>query len=156
MLQITQQQEAKADKDRLVALTLRIDELDLAMVRLRSEVWRGCDNEAIGMRGQVNPIRDQSHESQLDFREPDIGGSRWSKRTAWCKTPGSSSCFSLPPTDRPLSMMAEEAPPFWDDTEEAPPFWDTQLEQTTDYQPQRSDLSSVVTVQPSRECSEFV
>jgi len=155
ILQITQQQEyQKADSAALDALTLRIDELDLAMVRLRSEVWRGFDNEVIAMRERLGPVRDQSHESQLDSRELDTGGSRWSKRT-----PASSSSFALPPTDRPLRMMAEEAPP----------IWDIQPEQPTNAQPQSRDLSTAVpyssshsltvlphTVQPSRESTEGV
>jgi len=85
-------------KTALDVLTVRIDEIDLAMVRLRSEVWRGLEkNEAIAKRGRS--------------RESD-SISRWSRRTPG-STPGSSVSISIPPSDRPPQMRAEDVPPVW-------------------------------------------
>jgi len=134
-LRITRQEEDEVDlKAALTALIGRVDELDLAMVGVRHEVWRGLDNEAMAMRRDRSREskfdsrealaamrREKSRESKLDPRDDStlqpVGsfGSRGSKRTyQWSSTAASSASFGFPPTDRRLQRALEEAPPLWD------------------------------------------
>jgi len=139
-LRITQQEDdEKTHKATLDALIVRIDELDMSMVGLRNEVWRESDNEGV--------VRQGSGLSSW-------GGSRGSKRTPWCKPPWSSSSSTLPPTDRRLHMMAEEAPPIWDIkaelTEDSLCRETAYVRQQVAPLPQRADLPEVPNPPPRR------